>query len=63
MSGADLQKLSTDGDARRADAMEAAADTQHTVGAILSAHGGGLERTPAGFQLHVPLAEAGEAQP
>jgi PAS domain-containing protein len=63
LSGADLTQLSTSDDLVRAQALEAAANGQKSVQAILSAHGGRLERTPTGFLLHVPVAQAREAQP
>lgn len=56
LSGAQIERPSGPEDVVRAEALEAAADAQGSVRAVLLAHGGGLERTTAGFQLHVPLA-------
>lgn len=62
LSGADLTQLSTSDDLVRAQALEAAANGQKSVQAILSAHGGGLERTPSGFLLHIPATLPTEVQ-
>jgi hypothetical protein len=63
LSGAETWVASAPEDRVRAKALEAAADAQDSVRAVLSAHGGSLERTTAGFQLSVPLAPGTEAQP
>jgi hypothetical protein len=43
-------------DVVRAEALEAATHAQDSVRAVLAAPGGGLESTPDGFLLHLPLA-------
>jgi hypothetical protein len=63
LSGANLSQLLTSDDLVRAQALEAAANGQKSVQAILSAHGGGLQRTQNGFMLHVPVTQAREMQP
>jgi PAS domain-containing protein len=63
LSGAEIEQSAKPEDAVRAAALEAAADAQDSVRAVLLAHGGGLERTTAGFQIHVPLAHDTEASP
>ncbi len=62
LSGAEIEPSSEPDDVVRAEALEAAADAQGSARAVLLAHGGGLERTPAGFQLHVPLAQDTETR-
>lgn len=63
LSGAAIEPSSEPDDVVRAEALEAAADAQGSARAVLLAHGGGLERTAAGFQLHVPLAQDTETRP
>lgn len=63
LSGAEIEPSTEPDDVVRAEALEAAADAQGSARAVLLAHGGGLERTPAGFRLHVPLAQDTETRP
>src|SRR5262249_23534340 len=63
LAGSEIPQTAVAEDAVRAEALEAAADAQDSVRAVLSAHGGTLERTVAGFQLCVPLVRGTEAQP
>jgi PAS domain-containing protein len=57
LSGAEIEQPSGPDDVVRSEALEAAADAQDSVRRVLSAHGGELKRKPAGFELHLPLAQ------